>query len=59
VLSEIPLLPKIPENGAKIFSDFNFAIISPFFTSLLNSMGSKSSVFLILKDVVLLGSAVP
>ena len=32
VSSEIPLFPKIPENGATIFSDLSLAIISPFLT---------------------------
>ena len=49
----------MPLNGAIIFPDFNFAIISPFFTSLLNSIGDKISDFFSLKDFVLFGKAVP
>ena len=39
---EKSLFPTIPSNGARIFLDLSLAIISPFFTFLLNSIGDKT-----------------
>ena len=59
VSSDNPLLPIIPSKGAIIFSVFNFAIISPFLTNLLNLISDTISDFFTLKDFVLMGIAVP
>ena len=53
----MPRVPTVPEKGAIIFLSCSFAIISPFFAA-LNFNGSNNSLFLILKEVVLLLKAV-
>ena len=48
ISSEKFLFPTTPSNGAKIFLDLSLAIISSFFTFLLNSIGDKIWYFSIL-----------
>ena len=54
----MPLVPVFPEKGAIIFFDCNFAITLPFLTLVPIFIGSSNSVFLILKETVLLLIAV-
>jgi hypothetical protein len=46
----IPRVPILPSKGAKIVLDDSLAIISPFLTFVSKSIGSTSSLFLILKE---------